>query len=160
MLQFGAQSRRVISEDGERAHVLRDKAQRVRTSSSLPSRALSRIQLHSGWCAFCEHFRIMKTSRLLLAAVPAGLLAFGAVALGKWSLRSFFAPSSTARGDDRITPIPGSAEEVAGVAEAMAEEGGAVLVTEVAPIGEDEVVVAETLLVPDAKESDVDSHKA
>lgn len=112
----------------------------------------------------------MKTSRLLLAAIPMGALAVGAVALGKWSYRNVFGSSSPARenqraagdgtsADDRITPIPGSVEEVAEVAQAMAKEGGPVLVTEVAEVGDDEVVVAEALLVPNATKEETAKEK-
>ena len=110
----------------------------------------------------------MKTSRLLLAAIPVGALAVGAVALGKWSFRNIFSPAAHAQkttsdgasADARVTPIPGSAEEVASVADAMAREGGPVLVTEVAALGDDEVVVAETLLVPDTAKPGPDARKA
>ena len=113
----------------------------------------------------------MKTSRLLLAAIPMGALVVGAVALGKWSFRNVFSPngahaterksaSAGATSDDRVTPIPGSAEEVARVADAMAQEGGPVLVTEVAAVSDHEVIVAETLLVPDAETPEARTGKA
>ena len=110
----------------------------------------------------------MKTSRLLLAAIPMGALAVGAVALGKWSFRNIFSSNGASQAsaakktdaDDRATPIPGSAEEVASVADAMAQEGGPVLLTEVADLGDDEVIVAETLLVPDTAERATGAHKA
>ncbi len=113
----------------------------------------------------------MKTSRVLLAAIPVGVFALGAVALGMWSFRNVFSSSPTARESDsklraneggvresdgpRV--IAGSAEEVAKVAEAMAEDGGAVLVTEVTPTAAGEAIVTETLLVTEPIEPEVKS---
>ena len=85
----------------------------------------------------------MKTSRLVLVALPAAALALGAAALTMWTRRRHAASKSN---EDRAS-VPGSIEEVAAVAEAMAEEGGTVLITEVEALDDDDTLLTEALFV-------------
>lgn len=95
----------------------------------------------------------MKITRILFAAVPTAFLAASAVAVALWNKRR--SKSSDRRATERTTQRDvgdgagdAAQQEVAEVAEAMAEEGGAVVVTEVEPTADGGAVVTETLLVP------------